>query len=123
MQIPLMFIAGTFTGIFAGLFGIGGGVVLVPILVLLFKMPQHSANGTSLVALLLPVGIFGTIEYFKAGKIAAEHIKYGLLISVGLFLGTYLGSRIAILLPEQILRRGFSVLLGLVAIRLWFQSK
>lgn len=119
MRFIFMFITGILTGILSGIFGIGGGIILVPLLVLLLKMPQHTASGTSLVALLLPVGLLGVLEYYRAGKISLEHIRYGLLIAGGLFLGTYFGSKLALSLPASLLRRMFSVLLGLLAIRLW----
>lgn len=111
--------AGFFAGIMSGIFGIGGGIILVPILVLLLKFKQQTASGTSLVALLLPVGILGVIEYMKAGKISYEHIRYGLVISLGLFVGVYFGARLAVNLPDLLLRRGFAVLLLALAVRMW----
>jgi uncharacterized membrane protein YfcA len=119
MQIIQMLLIGITAGVMAGLFGIGGGIVLVPILVLLMKFPQQTANGTSLVALLLPVGLFGVIEYYKAGKIGPTHIRFGLLIAVGMFLGTYIGSLVAVGLSPTFLRRGFAGFMGAVAIKMW----
>lgn len=120
LQLGSFLITGLVAGISSGIFGIGGGVIIVPILVLLLKLPQYTANGTSLVALLLPVGLLGAIEYYKEGKIGPEHIKFGLLIAVGMFFGTYVGSRVAVSLSPQLLRKAFSVLLVALATRLWF---
>ena len=61
-------LSGIATGVCSGLFGIGGGVILVPILVMLLKFPQQTASGISLIALLLPVGGLGVLEYYRAGK-------------------------------------------------------
>ena len=120
MEVVYMLLTGVLAGISAGIFGIGGGVILVPVLVLLFKYPQVTANGTSLVALLLPVGIFGVLEYYKAGKISGENIKLGLLIAVGMFLGTYLWARLAVHVPVKLLGKMFSVFLFAVALKMFF---
>ena len=120
MQGLLMLLVGLVTGVFAGVFGVGGGVILVPILVLLFKYSQQAASGTSLVALLLPVGLLGVLEYHKTGRLSGGQIKLGLFIAVGLFFGTYFGARIGAALPTQILQKSFSVFLILIAVRLWW---
>ncbi len=112
-------LVGVLTGVMAGIFGIGGGVILVPILVLGFGFAQSAASGISLTALLLPVGILGVWDYWKSGRITAEQIKFGLLIAVGIFVGTFVGARAAGLLPETALRKGFSILLVAVAVKLW----
>ena len=119
-QFVAILAAGIATGICSGFFGIGGGIILVPMLVLLFKFPQHTANGISLVALLAPVGALGAWEYFRAGKIDMMNVKYGFMIAIGIFAGAYIGSRIAVDLEPRTLTRIFSVFLALVSIRLWF---
>ncbi len=119
MQAWWMILTGVLAGVSAGIFGIGGGVILIPILVLAFKYPQVVANGTSLVALLLPVGIFGVLEYYKAGKITGENIKWGLFIALGMFVGTYLGARLAVFLPVRVLTKLFAGFLLLVSVRLF----
>ena len=120
MQILLMLVVGLVSGTLSGLFGIGGGVVIVPFLVLAFRFSQATASGTSLVALLLPVGILGVLEYFKAGKIDWMNIRYGLIIAVGMFVGAYIGSRLAIGMSDTTLRRAFSVFMICVAAKMWF---
>ncbi len=119
MQALWMILTGVLAGISAGVFGIGGGIILIPVLLLVFKYPQATANGTSLVALLLPVGILGVLEYYKAGKITGENIKWGLFIAVGMFLGTYLGARLAVFLPVRVLGKLFAGFLLLVSVRLF----
>ena len=115
-------ITGVTAGVLSGLFGIGGGVVIVPILVLALKLPQHAAHGTSLVALLLPVGILGVMSYYKSGKITNENIQMGLWISLGLFVGALLGSQIAIRLSTEVLKKIFAGFLVLVAMKLVFSK-
>lgn len=122
MKILVSFILGGITGILSGLFGIGGGIILVPLLVFLMGFTLPTASGTSLVALLLPVGALGAYEYYKAGKITLEHVKYGGLIAVGIFFGTFLGAKLATALPEVLLRKFLAVFLLLVAVRVWFST-
>jgi uncharacterized protein len=113
-------IIGLCAGILAGLFGIGGGLVIVPALVLIVGFTQTEAAGTSLVALLAPAGIGGVYAYYMAGKINSTHIKAGLLISIGMILGGFFGSKLALLMSETMLKRGFSLFLVVVAIRMWW---
>ncbi len=107
-------------GFLAGLFGVGGGIILIPLLIFFYKMPQHTANGTSLVALLFPVGLLAVMEYYKAGKISMEHVKYGLIISIGMFIGAYFSAKLAVGLPQDTLQKAFACFLVAVAIKLWF---
>jgi uncharacterized protein len=122
MTYLIYILIGISAGILAGLFGVGGGLIVVPALILVLGFTQFAASGTSLVALLLPVGIAGVYEFYKSGKINVTHIYAGLVISVGMFVGVYFGSRIALSLPELVLKRSFAVFLVLVAAKLWFSS-
>lgn len=123
MQLPLFLVIGLCAGVLAGLFGIGGGLVVVPALVFICGFSQVAATGTSLVALLAPVGIGGVYAFYTAGVINSSEIKFGLLISLGMLCGSYFGSRIALALPEVVLKRSFSVFLVLVAAKLWWDAK
>jgi uncharacterized protein len=115
-----MFIAiGMIAGVLAGLFGIGGGLIIVPALIILAHMPATTAIGTSLGALLLPVGLLGAWEYWRNGFL---HVRVSLLLAVGLFIGAWFGARIATQLPPMVLRRAFAVFLVLVAVRLWVRG-
>ena len=121
-EILYFLMAGIFAGIMSGLFGIGGGLIIVPFLVLVMGFGQQTANGTSLVALLGPVGLLGVIAYYNSGQINGSHIRAGVLIAVGMFAGAYFGSKFALALPELILRRSFCIFLILVAIRMWTKT-
>ena len=114
----LVFIAiGFCAGILSGLFGIGGGLIIVPSLILLARFAPITATGTSLAALLLPVGALGAWEYYKKGHL---NIPAALLVAVGLFFGAWIGARVAQQLSPTQLKRAFAVFLVLVAGRLWF---
>lgn len=112
MTYALVGALGLAAGVVSGLFGIGGAILVVPGLVLLAKLPQHTANGTSLGALLLPVGILGFLQYYKRGQVS---LPYAALIAIGLFLGAFLGAKLAGSLTDISLRRLFGVLLLLMA--------
>ncbi len=119
MQFVYLLLVGIAAGMLSGLFGVGGGVIIVPALALLFGMNQQAATGTSLVALLLPVGILAVVEYFRSGKITADNIWFGLAIAAGLFFGALLGAKLALAMSGETLRRAFAVFLIVIAIRLW----
>jgi len=106
-------ILGIAAGILSGLFGIGGGIVMVPSLIVLFGMDILDANATSLAAMLLPVGILGVIAYYKAGLI---NIKDSLWISGGLFLGSFAGGEFAVNMNEGLLAKLYAGILFYVAI-------
>lgn len=117
-MIPLVAV-GLCAGILSGMFGIGGGIIIVPILMLWLGYDQLQASGTSLVALLAPVGILGVYSYYQAGKIGVDNLRAGGLIAAGLFFGAFAGSKIAMALPETYLRKGFAVFLVYVAFKLF----
>lgn len=112
---------GVGTGIISGLFGIGGGIVLIPALVFLLKFPQKAASGITLVALLLPVGALGVYQYYKSGLITVDHIKIGLMLGLGIFIGAFFGAKLTGQLSEALYSKLFAVLLGVLAIKFWLK--
>jgi uncharacterized membrane protein YfcA len=106
---------GIAAGVVSGLFGVGGAVVIVPGLVLLARLPQHTAHGTSLAALLPAVGILGVLEYHRRGQV---NIGYAAAVAAGIFLGAFVGAKLAGGLPEPVLRRLFGGFLLLVSVKL-----
>jgi uncharacterized membrane protein YfcA len=112
----LYIIIGVAAGVLAGLFGIGGGVVIVPALLYFARMTPLTATGTSLGALLLPVGALGAWEYYRTGNL---DVRASLLLALGLFLGAFFGARFAQTLTPIVLKRAFAVFLVLVAVRVW----
>ncbi len=115
--VVIQILIGLFAGLLAGLFGVGGGVIIIPALVHILHFGQHMAQGTSLMALLLPVGILAVVNYYKAGNV---DIKAGLLIGLGLFIGAYFGALIANNLSDDWMRRLFSLFIILVGIKMFF---
>lgn len=101
-------ILGIAVGILSGLFGIGGGIAMVPSLIVFFGMDILDANATSLAAMLLPVGILGVISYYKAGLVK---IKESLWIALGLFLGSFVGGEFAVNINENLLTKLYAGIL------------
>jgi uncharacterized membrane protein YfcA len=119
MSILLFVAIGLAAGIMSGLFGIGGGIIIVPALILLAKMPAPMATGTSLGVLVLPVVSLGAWTYYRNGLL---NPKVSLLIACGLLLGSWLGATFAQGLAPETLRRKFAIIMVVVAARIWFSS-
>jgi uncharacterized membrane protein YfcA len=121
MEIFLyLLIIGLAAGFMGGLVGIGGGVIIVPALVMILGMSQHQAQGTSLMMILFPVGILGVINYYKQGHV---DIKYAGLLAVGFFVGSFLGSKYSLSLPQLTIKRIFAVVMMLLALKILFIDK
>lgn len=108
-------VLGLLVGVLSGMVGIGGGIVIVPMLVYFGGMSQHKAQGTSLGALLAPIGVLAFWEYYKAGNV---DVKAAILIAVTFTIGGYFGGRFAQQISEPMLRKVFAVMLILAAIRM-----
>jgi hypothetical protein len=121
-RIVSIFLVASAVGVMGGMFGVGGGVMLVPLLVLLFHFDQHTAQGTSLVALVPPTGLLAFLNYWHAGDV---RFQVGFLLMPGVFLGALAGSKFALRLSPRRMRRVFAVLLFLLgswqAIRSWLR--
>jgi len=115
MQTLGLVVIGVVAGVAAGMFGIGGGLIIVPALALLYGMSQHAAVGTSLGAILLPVGALGAWVYWKNGNL---NVRYSLLIAAGLLLGAFLGAKIVEPVSDLTLRRIFAGFLLVVSVRM-----
>ena len=121
LQIILVLILiGLVSGMLGGLVGIGGGIVIVPALVYLLGYTQLDAQGTSLGILLLPIGILAVLQFYKAGHVRIESVG---LVALGFVIGGYFGSRIALALPQDVVKKIFAVMLILVAVKMLFLDK
>jgi len=115
MTWVLVSLLGLLAGVVSGLFGVGGAVVIIPGIVLIAKLPQHTAHGTSLAALLLPVGLLGVLEYSKRQQV---HWAYAAVVAGGLLIGAYFGARLAGSISDAMLRKAFGGFLLLISIKL-----
>jgi uncharacterized membrane protein YfcA len=113
----LYLLVGLFAGSLSGLIGIGGGVIIVPVLVFLFGMSQHQAQGTTLAMLVPPIGILAAWTYYKQGFV---NIEVAALLAVGFFAGSLFGAKIATGLSSVVLEKVFGVALLLISLKMIF---
>ena len=118
--VIILMLVGVAAGMLSGLVGVGGGIVIVPALVIILGFSQKMAMGTSLGILLLPVGILGVMQYYKQGYV---DIRVVLIISFAFLFGSYFGSRIALSLPQETIKKIFAVFMIIIAIKLLFFDK
>jgi hypothetical protein len=117
---PIILLLGLGVGVLVGLLGIGGGVVLVPAMVYLLGMDQHLAQGTSLFILLPPIGLGALREYWKQGQV---DLRAGILCALGMLLGAYGGSLVALPMASRHLKGLFGCFLVLSAALLWRKTQ
>ena len=115
----LAILIGLIGGILSGLTGLGGGFIMVPLLVYLFGMSQHGAQGTSLAVLLPPLGLLAFLQYYRNGHV---DVQIAVLVALGFFFGGYVGGSVAQLIPGPLLRKGFAVVMALIAIDMFFRE-
>ncbi len=118
--ILLLLFVGLISGVLSGLIGVGGGIIIVPALILILGYSQAQAQGTSLGLLLLPVGILAVFNYYKKGYI---DIKVVLIMSAAFILGGWLGSKVALSIPQAALKKVFAVILVGIAAKMLFFDK
>ena len=118
-SIIVLIIIGLLAGLLSGLVGVGGGILIIPLLIMFLGFTQHQAQGTALFAMLPPIGILAAMNYYKEGFVKWE---YAAVIALTFVLGGYFGSKISISLPNQIVRRAFGLLMLIGAIKFLFSK-
>jgi uncharacterized membrane protein YfcA len=111
----LYVLIGATAGVLSGLLGIGGGIILVPALVLLVGLTQQNAQGTTLILLTAPFGILAALTYYQSGY---ADLKIAAILGVGFFFGAFFGAKIATNVPSVVLEKIFGVALLLVALKM-----
>jgi uncharacterized membrane protein YfcA len=119
-SILLLILIGLVAGSLGGMIGLGGGIILIPALILIMKLDQQTAQGTSIAVMLPPIGLFAVYNYYKAGYV---NTKYAMIIAAAFMVGGYFGSLLALKLSPDIMRKAFSVLLVIIAIKMFFTEK
>ncbi len=108
---------GLIAGTLSGMFGIGGGTILIPGLVFLAGLTQHEAQGTTLAIMLLPIGLLAVIKYWQSGNVRFDIAAF---ICIGFLIGGLLGAYVAVGLPNLILKKAFGIFLMIVAVYMIF---
>ena len=117
INIFLFLLLGLITGILSGLIGIGGAIIIIPSLVLVFSMSQHMAQGTTLALMVPPIGLLAAWVYYRQGFV---DLKIAGLICLGFFVGGLIGAKFAVAIPDQLLRKVFGVVLLLASLKMMF---
>ena len=117
MSNILYLILGILAGVSSGLFGIGGGIIMVPVLALLFGLTQHQAQGTALTAMVPCITIFAALRYYQSGNVK---IIVAVFMAAGLMIGGYIGAGFANVIPDPVLKKVFGVLLLFMSVRMIF---
>ncbi|MHC4206446.1 MAG: TSUP family transporter [Planctomycetota bacterium] len=115
MNTLLFVVLGLAAGILSGLFGIGGGILMVPTLVLIFGLSQHLAQGTTLALMVPPIGLLAAWTYYKQGHV---DIKIAALICLGFFIGGLIGAKCATSIHPVLLKKLFGVVLLVAALKM-----
>ncbi len=119
-ELLILLAIGLAAGILSGLAGIGGGMVIVPALIYFMSYTQHQAQGVSLTMFLLPIGFLGVYNYYKDGHITQETVRFALIMCSTFVVGSYFGSKIAVNLSQDMLKRVFGVFILLVSLKMIF---
>ncbi|WP_309610138.1 sulfite exporter TauE/SafE family protein [Flavobacterium sp.] len=117
--IVSLIVIGLLAGMLSGLVGVGGGIIMVPLLILFLGFSQHQAQGTSLTVLVVPVTALAVFNYYKQGYI---NWKYALVIAMFFVIGGYFGSKLAVSLDQKMLKKVFSVVLIIVGAKLLLEK-
>ena len=116
-QVLLYMLLRLAAGVLSGLIGVGGGVIIIPALVILFGLSQHQAQGTTLALLVPPIGLLAAWTYYKQGYV---DLKIAAYICMGFFFGGFLGAKLATALSNPVLEKVFGIALLLIALKMIF---
>ena len=116
----VLILIGLVAGALSGMVGVGGGIIIVPALVMLLGFTQKNAQGTTLAMLMVPVGVFAALTYYRAGHM---NIKAAMFIGLGFLIGALIGAQYAVKLPEHTMTRLFGGLLLAVGIKFLIMGK
>lgn len=119
VQLLILMVIGITSGVLAGVFGVGGAIIVIPALVFILGLSQHEAQGTSLAFMIPPVGILAAWNYWKAGHV---NWKIAAVLAATFVVGAYLGSQFSLNISDRSLRRGFGALMLILALKMIFSK-
>lgn len=118
-EFIILALIGLAAGIFGGMVGLGGGVIMIPAMIYFLGTSQISAQGTSLAVMLPPVGILAVMNYYKSGQV---NLKYAIIIAIAFTIGGYFGSKLALNIPVSVMKKIFAISLIAIAVRMLLKS-
>ena len=117
--VLILILIGIIAGGFSGFVGLGGGVIIVPALVFILGMSQHMAQGTTLPMMIPPIGILAVINYYKKGLV---DMNSGMILALSFVIGGYFGSRLALSVSPDLIKKVFGVIVILLALKMMFSK-
>lgn len=118
-MIVISILTGLLAGTLSGFLGIGGGILIIPMLIYFLGFSQKMAQGTTLAAMIPPIGLLAAVAYWRAGNI---NIKVAVLVAAGFLIGGWIGGTFVQYVPDLILKRVFAIFLVLVAVKMWLEK-
>ncbi len=115
-ELISLLLIGLFSGFISGSMGIGGGIIIIPALIFFMGLSQQYAQGTSIAVLSVPVAMVSAYNYYKSGYI---NFKFAGIIIITFMVGSFFGSKLAVTLPANILKKGFGILLLIIGIKMF----
>ncbi len=115
----ILALIGVAAGLLSGMLGLGGAIIIIPAMVMLLGYSQQGAQGTTLLMMVLPVGALAAWQYYQKGFV---DVKAALIMAAFFFVGGYFGARWATLIPQEILKKTFAILIVIMAVKMWFQK-
>lgn len=115
----LIIVLGLVAGVFSGVIGLGGGVIIVPALVFIFGLSQQQAQGTTLALMVPPIGILAAYTYYQHGYV---DLKIAGLVCIGFIFGGWIGAKLAVQLPREVLQKIFAIVLLVMAVKMFFSK-
>ena len=119
LTFSILIIIGILAGILSGVVGIGGGLIIIPLLIFFLGLSQHEAQGTSLAIMLPPIGILAVMNYYKSGFVKWE---YAIIIATAFVIGGYFGSKYVVILKPEIMRRVFGIVMLIAGVKILFSK-
>ncbi|PIR16586.1 MAG: permease [Deltaproteobacteria bacterium CG11_big_fil_rev_8_21_14_0_20_49_13] len=118
MNSAIMVGTGFLAGVLGGFLGVGGAVLMIPVLVFFLGFSQKMAQGTTLAAMIPPIGLMAALMYWKAGNV---DFKAAILLACGFFIGGWIGGTLVQEIPDGIIRKVFAIFLVIIAVKMWMK--
>jgi uncharacterized membrane protein YfcA len=114
-DVLILLAVGLFAGFLSGLIGIGGGIVIVPVLVYMLQMNQKQAQGTTLFMFMLPIGVLGVYNYYREGQV---DFRSALIMCATFVIGSYFGSKTALAIDTKVVKQIFGAMIILIGVKM-----
>lgn len=119
MEYLILALIGVVAGVFSGMLGIGGGIIMIPALAFFLGYSQHMAQGTTLAVMVFPIGIFAALEYYRNGYVNPMPV---VAVALAFVVGAYLGAKIAVRIDASVLKKVFALYLIVIGVKMLMEK-